>query len=144
MLKTTLTPKSNLISFGSFKSPSLAYNALLNYSLRSMASLRNLEEGLGGEDGIQEIDAEEQYHGRGSGRGGGQGSKKGARGGRGGRPMGRETEVSKALSKLLRHAAEEQGIKLDSEGYAPLEQVVSIGSTAWFLFYVSTSWRFFR
>ncbi|KAG9234246.1 KptA family-domain-containing protein [Amylocarpus encephaloides] len=33
-------------------------------------------------------------------------------------------EVSKALSKLLRHAAEEVGIKLDEQGFAPLDQVM--------------------
>jgi RNA:NAD 2'-phosphotransferase (TPT1/KptA family) len=29
------------------------------------------------------------------------------------------------LSKLLRHAAEDVGIKLDEQGFAPLDQVVS-------------------
>jgi RNA:NAD 2'-phosphotransferase (TPT1/KptA family) len=81
-----------------------------------MASSGGLQEDLGGADGS--IDAEERFHGKRGGRGGG-------RGGKGGRPIGREVDVSKALSKLLRHAAEEQGIKLDDEGYAPLEQVVS-------------------
>lgn len=52
---------------------------------------------------------------------------RGGRGGdRGGGPMNREVAISKALSKLLRHAAEEAELKLDAEGYAPLDKVVSI------------------
>ncbi|KAL8409050.1 hypothetical protein RB594_007481 [Gaeumannomyces avenae] len=50
--------------------------------------------------------------GRGKGRGGG--------GGGGG---AREVAVSRALSKLLRHQAENAGIKLDAEGYAPLDKL---------------------
>ncbi|KAG8427245.1 tRNA 2'-phosphotransferase [Metarhizium acridum] len=44
-------------------------------------------------------------------------------GGRGGRPEGREVQLSKALSKLLRHQAENAGIKLDEEGFAPLDRL---------------------
>lgn len=54
---------------------------------------------------------------------GGRGGKRG--GGAGGKGEGREIMVSKALSKLLRHAAVEAGLKLDAEGYASVEQVVS-------------------
>lgn len=70
------------------------------------------------------MDVEERFHAnaRGGGRGG-RGRGKG-RGG-GGRGMSREMEVSKALSKLLRHHAEEAGVKLDNEGFARLDQVVS-------------------
>lgn len=39
--------------------------------------------------------------------------------------MSRDVMVSKALSKLLRHAAGEAGLKLDAEGFANVEQVVS-------------------
>lgn len=39
--------------------------------------------------------------------------------------MNREVAVSKALSKLLRHAAEDAGLTLDDEGYARVDQVVS-------------------
>ncbi|KAK0121484.1 hypothetical protein ONS95_009778 [Cadophora gregata] len=53
---------------------------------------------------------------------GGRGVKRG--GGGGGRGEGREVMVSKALSKLLRHAAVEAGLKLDAEGYASVEQVM--------------------
>jgi len=43
----------------------------------------------------------------------------------GGRPgQGREVEISKALSKLLRHAAVEEGLELDGEGFAKVDQVV--------------------
>jgi 2'-phosphotransferase len=51
------------------------------------------------------------------------------RGGRaiGGRPgQGREVEISKALSKLLRHAALEEGLELDGEGFARVDQVVGL------------------
>lgn len=33
--------------------------------------------------------------------------------------------ISKALSKLLRHAAESEGVELDGEGFARLDLVVS-------------------
>ncbi|OAQ70384.1 RNA 2'-phosphotransferase [Pochonia chlamydosporia 170] len=52
----------------------------------------------------------------------------GRRGGRGGgRSEGREVQISKALSKLLRHQAENAGIKLDDEGFAPLDRVLAWG-----------------
>jgi RNA 2'-phosphotransferase, Tpt1 / KptA family len=61
---------------------------------------------------------------------GGKGSSRGGRGGRGGkggaRGEGREVAISKALSKLLRHAAEDEGLALDSEGFGRLDQVVSL------------------
>lgn len=71
-------------------------------------------------------DLDERVHtqadrGKKRGRGGG-----GGRGGRGG--MGREVQVSKALSKLLRHQAESAGIKLDAAGFAELDKVVSFSS----------------
>ncbi|OTA95782.1 hypothetical protein M434DRAFT_68636 [Hypoxylon sp. CO27-5] len=50
------------------------------------------------------------------GRGGGTGG--------GGAPQNREVLISKALSSLLRHQAENAGIKLDAEGYAPLDKVL--------------------
>jgi 2'-phosphotransferase len=54
-------------------------------------------------------------------------SKRGDRGPRrGGKPMDREVQVSKALSKLLRHQADSAGIKLDKEGFAPLDRVVCL------------------
>ncbi|TWU76722.1 hypothetical protein ED733_003346 [Metarhizium rileyi] len=55
-------------------------------------------------------------------------SSKPCRGGRGGRSAcRREVQVSKALSKLLRHQAENAGIKLDEEGFAPLDQALAWG-----------------
>lgn len=54
------------------------------------------------------------------------------KGDRGGRSRGggqsREVQVSKALSKLLRHQADSANIKLDDEGYAPLDRVVRIAA----------------
>ncbi|KFH48087.1 tRNA 2'-phosphotransferase-like protein [Hapsidospora chrysogenum ATCC 11550] len=48
-------------------------------------------------------------------------------GGRGGGHQSREVQVSKALSRLLRHQAENAGIKLDRDGYAPLDEVLAYG-----------------
>lgn len=61
---------------------------------------------------------------------GNDGGKRRARGGRGGGGgggggQGRDVQVSKALSKLLRHQASAAGIELDDEGFAPLDRVVS-------------------
>lgn len=60
-----------------------------------------------------------------SNRRGGRGAGQGRGGARG--SQGREVQVSKALSKLLRHQAENAGIKLDGEGYASLNEVVCLG-----------------
>lgn len=64
---------------------------------------------------------------RGEGRRGGRGGRGRGRGGGGGGGGGqsRDVLVSKALSKLLRHQAENAGISLDEEGFAPLDRVVS-------------------
>lgn len=43
--------------------------------------------------------------------------------------LSREVQVSKALSKLLRHDAEKAGLELDGEGFAGVAEVVS-----WFFF----------
>jgi 2'-phosphotransferase len=49
---------------------------------------------------------------------------RGGRGGGGGGGQSREVGLSRALSSLLRHNAESAGIRLDAEGYAPLDRVV--------------------
>ncbi|POS82929.1 hypothetical protein EPUL_006329, partial [Erysiphe pulchra] len=46
------------------------------------------------------------------------------RGNHKGGKMNKQVALSKALSKLLRHAANDVGIKLDSEAYAPVDQVL--------------------
>lgn len=46
-----------------------------------------------------------------------------------GRPQTREVQISKALSLLLRHAAEKEGLKMDSQGYANVAHVVRCLST---------------
>jgi 2'-phosphotransferase len=75
----------------------------------------------------------------GAGRRGGAGGKRGGgKGGRGGGGGGggrdrREGDLSRALSRLLRHQAANAGIQLDREGFAPLDRVVS------FFFYLSLS-----
>lgn len=75
----------------------------------------------------------EQFEGRSHGGEGGNGGKKG--GGKQSKSAGaapsanggknREKQISKALSRLLRHQALNAGIVLNKEGYAPLEKVVS-------------------
>lgn len=50
---------------------------------------------------------------------------RGGRGRGGGGGMSREIQVSKALSRLLRHQAGNAGIKLDEAGFAELDKVVS-------------------
>lgn len=59
------------------------------------------------------------------GRRGGRKGGRGGGGGGGGGGQNREVLVSKALSKLLRHQAENAGIKLEEGGWAPLDKVVS-------------------
>ncbi|KAL3425982.1 tRNA 2-phosphotransferase 1 [Phlyctema vagabunda] len=75
----------------------------------------------------QAADIEERLEsGSGSGpRGGGRGGKRGGKRG-GGAPgtENREVAVSKALSKLLRHAAGDAGLTLDTEGFARVDQVM--------------------
>lgn len=65
-----------------------------------------------------------------SAEGGSRGGKLNSRGrggkGNGARGEGREVAISKALSKLLRHAAEDEGLVLDGEGFGRLDQVVSL------------------
>lgn len=41
-----------------------------------------------------------------------------------GRPQAREVQISKALSLLLRHRAETEGVKIDTQGYANVKDVV--------------------
>jgi hypothetical protein len=95
--------------------------------VRAMANPR-LTEDLG--DLGADIDLEEKFQGRASQGGGGRGRGKGGRGGKagggGGKPQNKEVLISKALSRLLRHAAGDAGVKLDSEGYARLDEVVSV------------------
>ena len=77
-------------------------------------------------DKAEELDIQERggrRDNRGGARGKGRGGKPG--GGSGGGKIDREVAISKALSKLLRHAAEDVGLKLDAEGYARLDDVVS-------------------
>lgn len=65
---------------------------------------------------------------------------KGGRGGYGG-PQPRDVQVSKALSKLLRHQAEKAGITLDGEGYAPLDKVVRLLFLPSSTYYISSNFE---
>ncbi|RDW83411.1 hypothetical protein BP5796_04902 [Coleophoma crateriformis] len=49
----------------------------------------------------------------------------GGKGNHGANEMNREVAVSKALSKLLRHAAADAGLTLDPEGFARVDQVMA-------------------
>ncbi|PSR94253.1 KptA family-domain-containing protein [Coniella lustricola] len=62
---------------------------------------------------------------KGSKAGKGQGGERG--GGGGDQGAKREKDISRALSRLLRHQALNAGIKLDKEGYAPLDKVLQWG-----------------
>jgi hypothetical protein len=85
-----------------------------------------------GSSGAEVIAAHEDgdFRSRSEGRGGGgnrgRGRGRGERGGGG--EMNREVAISKGLSKLLRHAAEEAGLKLDEQGFARVDEVVCIVS----------------
>ncbi|KAK7749351.1 tRNA 2'-phosphotransferase [Diatrype stigma] len=62
---------------------------------------------------------------RGKRGGGGRGGRRGGgRGGGGSSAQDRDFVLSKALSTLLRHQAQNAGIKLDAEGFAPLDKVL--------------------
>ena len=92
----------------------------------------NMADFSGSEDFIdraEELDIQDGGGRRGT-RGGGRGKGRGGKSGGGsGGTLNREVAVSKALSKLLRHAAEDAGLKLDAEGYARLDDVVSTSTT---------------
>ncbi|KAI2792663.1 hypothetical protein POX_b02703 [Penicillium oxalicum] len=49
---------------------------------------------------------------------------KGRRGGGRGQGQSRDVQVSKALSLLLRHAAEKEGVKMNAQGYANVAEVL--------------------
>ena len=85
--------------------------------LVNMSEELNLEDKVPRQDGKGGRGKDRSHRGRG-GRGGGGGCSRGGE-------MNRDLAVSKALSKLLRHAAEEAGLALDAEGFARLDQVVS-------------------
>ncbi|KAK3944654.1 KptA family-domain-containing protein [Diplogelasinospora grovesii] len=76
---------------------------------------------------LEEAVAERGSH---SSRGGGRGSKRFQRGGGsspGGAGRRRVVDISRALSRLLRHQADDAGVPLDGEGYAPLDRVLQWG-----------------
>jgi hypothetical protein len=95
----------------------------------NMASSRSAEDFIDVADELEISDRSGKRGGRGGrGKGGGRdggGSRGNRAGGSGGGEMNREVAISKALSKLLRHAALDAGLKLDSEGFAKVDQVVS-------------------
>lgn len=78
--------------------------------------------------GVAQLDLEDKVRDRAERQGERRGGRGGKGGGGGGGGQGREVQISRALSKLLRHQAENAGIPLDGEGFAPLDRVVSAGS----------------
>jgi hypothetical protein len=95
-----------------------------------MAAFRSAEDFIDMAEGLDLTDRGAKRGDRGlrsnaGARGGGSGRGNRA-GGSGGGEMNREVAVSKALSKLLRHAAVDAGLKLDPEGFCRVDQVVSI------------------
>ena len=56
------------------------------------------------------------------------GERRGGRSGAGRSEQNRDVLVSKALSKILRHDAEKERLRLDSEGYAKVDELVSVNS----------------
>ncbi|PNY27689.1 tRNA 2'-phosphotransferase 1 [Tolypocladium capitatum] len=75
--------------------------------------------------GVAQLDLEDKVRDRDERQRGTRGGGRG-KGGGGGR-QGREVQISKALSKLLRHQADNAGIALDGEGFAPLDRVLAWG-----------------
>lgn len=67
----------------------------------------------------------------------------GRRGGGGGGGLSRQVQISKALSTLLRHQAQNAGIQLDAEGFAPLDRVVSDTQPSLFFFHLFPSFSIF-
>ena len=55
---------------------------------------------------------------------GGRGGRGGRRGGRADGPPSREVTISKAMSYVLRHAADREGLRLDANGYARASDLV--------------------
>lgn len=106
----TSVAKSSLASFTPFHHTAFTqriHNTMADNTLREDALL-DLE------DKVQDKHSKprgDKGRGRGSGGGGG--------------GQGREVQVSKALSRLLRHQAANAGIQLDDEGFARLDAVVS-------------------
>lgn len=68
---------------------------------------------------------EQTNRGGGGAQRGGRGGGSGGGGGRGRQDPSRETQISKALSFLLRHGAKDAGVELDDGGWANLADVVS-------------------
>ena len=112
-------------------SPRRSSPLVVTYQPQTSRRPRTMADPVGDEAarGMEPLDLEDKVRDRSDrsqGRRGGRGGKGGGRGGGGGGAQGRDVQVSRALSRLLRHQAANAGIKLDGEGFAPLDQVVSL------------------
>jgi hypothetical protein len=129
--------KKSLLIFSAIKKP-LTYSAFFktysqqinNRNTTRMAASRSAEDFIDMAEELDLTDRGAKRDARGgrsrAGDGGGSSGKGSRAGGSGGGEMNRELAISKALSKLLRHAAVDAGLKLDPEGFARVDQVVSI------------------
>jgi 2'-phosphotransferase len=100
---------------------------MTDYDSAVPSDLVNMSKELDIEDALDREARRNSRGGRGRGRNsGGWGGRAGGAGGRAGGEMNRKVAISKALSKLLRHAAGDVGVTLDGEGFARLDQVVCI------------------
>jgi RNA 2'-phosphotransferase, Tpt1 / KptA family len=131
MLSRSFLTFSTLKSCSRYYTLSRTTKKQANYkSTASMADSRSVDDFI---DMAEELDLTDRggkraaRGGRSRAGGAGGGVARGNRAGGSGRgEMNREVAISKALSKLLRHAAVDVGLKLDAEGYARVDQVVSI------------------
>lgn len=106
------------VRFGGLRVRTLRTGSRLGLGMQTEGGM-----GMSGGD-VQAVEAEVGGNTGGGGRGRGKG--KGAVRGGGGGGQNREVLISKALSKLLRHAAVDEGLKLDDEGFVGLDLVVSL------------------
>jgi hypothetical protein len=93
-----------------------------------MAASRSAEDFIDMAEGLDLTNQGAKRNGRGlrsnAGARGGSDGRVNRAGGSGGGVMNREVAISKALSKLLRHAAVDAGLKLDPEGFCRVDQAV--------------------
>jgi hypothetical protein len=131
MFKRSTFISSAIKKSSTYPTFSRAYSYQVNDKSRAkMAASRSGEDFIDMAEDLEPIDRGGKRGARGgrsktSGASGG-GSRGNRAGGSGGGEMNREVAISKALSKLLRHAAVDAGLKLDTEGFARVDQVVSI------------------
>jgi 2'-phosphotransferase len=76
-----------------------------------------------GSGSMAHLSIEDKVHRQADLKASGSGGRRGGKGRGGG--QGRDVQISKTLSRLLRHQADNAGIALDEGGFAQLDKVVS-------------------